>query len=138
MTTLIELTPLLTTNLVPFPYTGYGTINSVCGVFVLRHAKPVAVVLTELPNNPGTSVTNRAEKIASLVRAKYLNTHLDPAAIRWIEHYPPGRGISAHESFDWLTFDWNAKTSEYSNPRWTRLSNDELAWLHSEILQTVQ
>lgn len=132
-----QLTPILAPHLVPFPFAGYSKINSVCGVLILRHAKPVIVLLSEMPNNPGTSVTNRAEVIASEVRAKYLSTHLDPTAIRWIEHYPPGRGLDKGESFDWLNFTWHPKTNQYSDPKWRRLNEDDMELLHSEIIQAI-
>jgi hypothetical protein len=50
------------------------------------------VVCTELPNNPGQSVTNSAEQIA----AEVIRAHRLPTPLVWIEHYPP-------ESTDWET-----------------------------------
>jgi hypothetical protein len=133
----IKLSPLLAPLLEPFPFAGFGKINSVCGVLILRHAKPVIVVLSEMPNNPGTSVTNRAEAIATLVRAKYLGTHLDPSAIRWIEHYPPGRGIDKDESFDWISFTWHPDINIYTDPKWRRLDKNDMELVRDELTQVV-
>ncbi len=56
------------------------------------------VVCTELPNNPGMSVTNAAERIA----AEVIVGHRLPTPLVWIEHYEEGsRGTPE----DRATFD---------------------------------
>jgi len=82
------------------------------------------VVLTELPDNTGTSVTNCVEEIATQVYHTFLKgTPIEH--IRWIEHYPP-RG-KWEETFDEVTFDWDGET--FSHPRWRRLLHrKEVAW----------
>jgi hypothetical protein len=45
----------------------------------------VAVIATELPDNPGMSITNAAEHAATAV-CKHLG--IDPQRLAWIEHYP--------------------------------------------------
>ena len=60
------------------------------------------VVCTELPNNPGTSVTNAAEQIA----AEVIKGHRLPTALVWIEHYEDGaRGTPEDpHTFDLVLF----------------------------------
>ncbi len=56
------------------------------------------VVCTELPNNPGMSITNAAEQIA----AEVISGHRLPTPLVWIEHYDDGaRGTPQ----DRATFD---------------------------------
>jgi len=56
------------------------------------------VVCTELPNNPGMSITNAAEQIA----AEVISGHRLPTPLVWIEHYEDGaRGTPE----DRATFD---------------------------------
>ncbi len=61
------------------------------------------VILTELDDNPGMSVTNAAEEIAAAV---VLANALPTSRTVWIEHYEDGaRGTSQdRNTFDLLTF----------------------------------
>lgn len=43
------------------------------------------VIATELSDNPGVSVTNFAEGLATLVCRRF---SIDPEKLIWIEHYP--------------------------------------------------
>src|SRR6185503_8773416 len=45
----------------------------------------VVVVATELPDNPGMSITNAAEELAGTVCRDY---GIDPERLVWVEHYP--------------------------------------------------
>jgi len=57
------------------------------------------VVCSELPNNPGDSITNSAETIAEgVIRANELHTPLV-----WIEHWPE-EIVEGQESFDLVVF----------------------------------
>src|SRR5215212_991256 len=59
----------------------------------------VVVICSELPNNPGGSITNSAEAIAAgVIRANRLSTPLV-----WIEHWPK-ESTDGEETFDLVTF----------------------------------
>jgi hypothetical protein len=45
----------------------------------------VLIIATELPNNPGVSITNFAEDLAIIVCRRLV---IDPTKLVWIEHYP--------------------------------------------------
>jgi hypothetical protein len=64
------------------------------------------VVCTELPSNPGQSVTNAAEQIA----AEVIRAHLLPTPLVWIEHYPPESTNRETETFDLVIFSSYAIT----------------------------
>ena len=58
------------------------------------------VVCSELPNNPGASITNSAETIAAgVIRANELFTPLV-----WIEHWPKESTDGGEETFDLVVF----------------------------------
>src|SRR5215210_6246933 len=62
------------------------------------HDAPV-VICSELPNNPGGSITDSAEVIAAgVIRANELTIPLV-----WIEHWP-GESTDKQESFDLVVF----------------------------------
>lgn len=61
-------------------YKGYGGCDSVCKLDI--HDK--VVICTELNENPGTSITNLAEKLIEKVCEKY---NLDMNEIIWFERY---------------------------------------------------
>jgi hypothetical protein len=96
-------------------------------VFLPNEERDAAVVIcTELPNNPGQSVTNAAEQIA----AEVILGHRLPTPLVWIEHYQDGaRGTPEDpHTFDLVIF------SGYEITEWapclgeTRLSIGRPTW----------
>jgi hypothetical protein len=58
------------------------------------------VICSELPNNPGGSITNSAEVIvAGVIRANRL-----PTPLVWIEHWPEETTDGGAETFDLVVF----------------------------------
>jgi hypothetical protein len=71
----------------PLRYAGYHGCPSVCRMRVWQPdpPRPVIVLFTELEENPGTSVTNRVEVLATLVYGWLERPEREPI---WVEHYP--------------------------------------------------
>jgi len=74
-----------------------------CGVRIYlpddMHDAPV-VICSELPNNPGGSITNSAEAIAAgVIRANRL-----PTPLVWIEHWPKESKDGGAETFELVVF----------------------------------
>ena len=61
----------------------------------------VVVICTELPNNPGASVTNAVKRIA----AEVIKSHRLPTLLVWIEHHPPEKMEGHTEIFEMVLFD---------------------------------
>jgi hypothetical protein len=57
------------------------------------------VICSELPNNPGGSITNSAEVIAAGV----IRSHREPTPLVWIEHWPK-ESTSGAETFELVVF----------------------------------
>lgn len=76
------------------------------------------VMVTELDDNPGTSVTNMAEQLATLICQEF---SIDPASLIWIEHYPErGSKYDTYpEDFDLVTFTWDGR--RFIHPQWKRI-----------------
>ena len=69
-----------------FDFTGPFGRSARCGLERIDLADGRVVIIgTELPDNPGISVTNWAEELATQVCAKFT---IDPDRLVWIEHYP--------------------------------------------------
>jgi hypothetical protein len=84
------------------PYKDAGGRPSHCRVRIYlpddTHDAPV-VIYSELPNNPGGSITNSAETIAAgVIRGNEL-----PTPLVWIEHWPE-ESREGEESFDLVVF----------------------------------
>ncbi len=107
-------------------YLGYGIHESRCGVKIVRKENQTTVILTELPNNPGTSITNCFEDIATKIYKERFQ-HLEPTSIRWIENYPVEEGSIFHheETFDEVTLEWDG--NQYRHPHWKRIKFEEAA-----------
>jgi hypothetical protein len=76
-------------------------------------------IITELPDNPGKSVTNAMEWIATVVVHRF---DLDPARTRWIEHYPDRHPSGREgdrvfdESFSLVSLGWERGRSPWGQP----------------------
>jgi hypothetical protein len=85
------------------PYKDAGGRPSHCRVRIFLSDdvldSPV-VVCSELPNNPGGSITNSAETIAAeVIQANELSTPLV-----WIEHWPKESSDGGEETFELVVF----------------------------------
>jgi len=79
-----------------YRYRGLHGCHCKCGLRITALADGrVAVICTELPDNPGTSVTNYAEQLATLVCAE---RGIAPEKLVWIEHY---QAHKHHRKPDW-------------------------------------
>src|SRR6185436_6604885 len=76
------------------------------------------VVLTEVPNNPGQSITAASEVIATSLVKRY---RLNPATTRWIEHWPADtRDELSVASYALVAYTWLDGIA--SSPHWQSLS----------------
>lgn len=77
------------------------------------------VIVTELSDNPGTSVTNAAEIIATEVCKEY---HIDPKELIYIEHYP--KSTIMNETWDLVKFTVEGR--ELTNADWKNISKEKV------------
>lgn len=121
-------------------YDGYHGCPSVCRVRAfnpqpeeIEAKRPFVVLFTELPDNPGTSVTNRIEHLASLLFAQLGKPESIPV---FVEHYP-NRGVhyvklgkwQFPESFAFVGF-CRRDEERFWQPRWkhtTRMTVEVIA-----------
>ena len=90
------------------------------------------IVLSELAENLGVSVTNAAAALATEIARIY---PLDPDTTFWIEHYGAFSYTASggDETFDLVTFTWRNRTA--SNAEWQRLNSDQLHKLLRESVK---
>lgn len=77
------------------------------------------MIATELPDNPGMSLTNAAASVAMQVCQYY---EISLKQLVWIEHYPEETGHE--ETFDLVHFSFN--NSLLNVEKWQRLSRIEV------------
>ncbi len=86
--------------------------QAVCGVEISNRI----VVITELPENRGMSVTNCCEFLAAYVANSF---NVDPNKVVWVEHYPERDGLD--ETFDLVELRWRHTAHGWTvigRPRW--------------------
>lgn len=106
------------------PFQQFGE-RGLCHLRILQKGKRTTVIAIEIPVNPGKSVTNAAEDIATQVVQQF---HLDPMKTRFIECYSKDSYEGARaETYDEVTFTWQERKA--SNPQWRRLEPHEIAEL---------
>jgi hypothetical protein len=82
------------------------------------------VICSELPNNPGGSITDSAEVIAAgVIRANKLPTHLV-----WIEHWPKESTDGGEEVFELVVFTGYEVTERAPYLGETRARIGEATW----------
>ena len=110
----------------PWHYKGYHGVKSVCYLRLYQPKEPRSpiAIFTELENNPGSSITNRIEVLATMAW-EFLQRPESPPNV--VQHYP-GRGVlNTHtgrwqfpEQFDLLEFERKTDGS-FVKPRWQRI-----------------
>jgi len=88
------------------------------------------VIATELPDNPGTSITNWAEFLATEMRRRCVSPG---GALAWIEHDPERPGRAGEEPFDRVRFRWDG--TRYHTPDWQPFSRAQVEALLGEPLR---
>lgn len=79
------------------------------------------VLLTEVANNPGQSITAASDVIATGLAARY---HLDPLTTIWIEHWPSDtRDKLSKDSYASVKYSW--KDGVAGSPRWRQLALEQ-------------
>ena len=108
--------------------------NAHCRLRIYDNDDGAVVILSELADNAGISVTDTAGDLATEIAALY---HLTPATTTWIEHYGPFSYSDGRrdETFDEITFSWHAVDGIFPKagniliarrPDWHRLTVTEL------------
>jgi len=94
-----------------FSYRGLGGCAAACYVHIIKTGRlspSHCVVVSEIPQNHGTSVTNAADSLATqLLASKMARRHLlgvSPHDICWVEHYPPQPGNG--RTLDLVGLEW--------------------------------
>ena len=109
------------------PYKDTGGRSAHCRVQIYlpddTRDDPV-VICSELPNNPGGSITNSAEVIAAgVIRANDL-----PTPLVWIEHWPKESTDGRDETFELVVFSSYEVTQRAPYLGETRTSIGDATW----------
>lgn len=123
--------PILDTQLtIQVPVIKAPTICSVT-IYHIGHNRYV-VVISELDDNPGKSITNASEYIATELKK---SAKLSNADVTWVEHYTDWVTLEnftrqrRHE-YDTVEYTWN--DNKASNPKWLPLDEDAFKKLIEE------
>lgn len=110
-------------------------VRARCLVRIWDSVVATVVMLTELPNNPGMSVTNACEDIATRIVQDF---GINPQHTRFIEHYPEektvvyGKEHIRKETFDEVFFTWDSR-NRADEPHWKSLTKEEVERLVGEL-----
>jgi hypothetical protein len=123
--------------------------ESRCRLRIYQHDGKHIVVFTQSRDddgtwsNPGTSITNSSENIATLVVNQHLATGRSdfiPRTVTFIEHYETGHYGGKdiiEETFDQVEYDWGQTRQGWvarTPPRWKHLGREAAEQLAGEPL----
>ena len=115
-------------------FTGLWNCRSTCHVRAWRNGDQLVVMATELPDNPGTSVTNSwgqpvdlAKQVLRAFGAELIGAGALYESIVWVEHWPERDGFPEHWDRVWLKprYGLGFVMDEARHP-WSRLNEGEL------------
>ena len=119
-------------QLTDYEFKGFWGCRSRCGLEVIRHRSFDLVIATEIADNPGTSVTNVSERLATGVCKDW---GIPARSLVWVEHYPKrGREHEPYapdESWDLVQFYLDPAQGRFANPVWFRLSEEQMDLLRA-------
>jgi len=114
--------------------TGQAKLPTVCRftVYETDNKSRYVVLLTELSENPGMSVTNASEEIATKIYNEIFDKKkINPEQIVWLEKY------DTEDYYDRVSYDVDGSVFStkrfFSNPQWKRMSAGEFEALINEI-----
>ena len=116
-----------------YQYPGFHECPSHCDLEILRRSVTPLVICTELADNPGTSVTNMAEHLATRVYED--DPSMAPEHLIWVEHYlerSAGRGRVFPETWDLVTFR-RRSGRVFGGPTWRRLTAEQVTELRRAV-----
>ncbi|MHB8346009.1 MAG: hypothetical protein ACYDHM_02300 [Acidiferrobacterales bacterium] len=108
-------------------------------------APQMAVILTELAENEGPSVTNAIERLASAVCLMFPEElgQIPPTDVLWLEHYSSKlsyrgvRGGGEWDTVDLVSLSWDANPGRYRSPEWRQVAeNDPREYIRSIVAIT--
>ena len=93
-----------------YAYRGYHSESGICRVRVFEQTGKVPIIIvTELPENTNTSITNMCKYLAcEIIRAHFPERFEEEEPVLWIEHYE--RAILRSETrWDWSIPWWSLR-----------------------------
>jgi hypothetical protein len=107
-------------------FRGFGRAPSLCHVVVAHNDRgDKAVLVGELDDNPGTTVTNAIEQVAENIRHDLLNGDYN---FELYEYVP--RGLPELKP-TFYRIVWKGRSGQYSMPEWQVVEPDSDHWLRS-------
>lgn len=107
-----------------YDFKGIWDVPSRCGLKIVTHKEHVIVIATELYlENPGTSVTEFCERLATLIVKEF---ELVAPQVIFIVRTPENKSKLSflNEFFSRAHMDWDG--ASYGKPRWEPLSKDQV------------
>jgi hypothetical protein len=114
-----------------FPHESYQ-VSGRCRVRIYKRKNGSHIVLlSDVSNNTGESITTACARIATDLVARW---RLNPKTTRWIQHTPPEADLPTE--FAHLTFTWGAdKTAD--QPQWKPFTTEQVEALTGEALSAL-
>jgi hypothetical protein len=112
-----------------YTFRGLHGFESRCKLRIFDTGDRTVVIATELEDNPGTTITNYADQLATQIIMEF---NIKPDSLIWIEHYPARPEIGEQETFDLISFKWNG--TRYIKPEWYHIEKSMLDKIIGEDL----
>ena len=118
-----------------YAYRGYHSEDGICRVRVFEQTGKVPIIIvTELPENTNTSITNMCEYLAyEIIRAHFPERFEEEEPVLWIEHYERDPAERDAVGLEYSLVEFESWTAATAVARWgKRLRIGQPSWKHVE------
>lgn len=113
-----------------FDFEGDWGVESKCGLKIIEGKEATIVIVTELPDNPGTQITSVSADIARQVCEAH---QIIPEKMIYIEHSPNMNSKLSFYDESFFRVDFDVTDGNFTMPKWNKLTRQHVDELITSI-----
>jgi len=106
-----------------FEFKGEWDIESKCGIKIVNGRDKTVVVVTELPDNPGTQITTFSAELAEQITKTH---NITPEKLVYIEHSPDMQSKLSFYSESFYLVNFEIENGKFSSPQWEKYTKEQV------------
>lgn len=112
-----------------YKFKGEWDIESKCGLKIIQRADNTVVIVTELPDNPGTQITSFSSELAQQIAKTH---NINPEELVYIEHSPDMQSKLSFYSESFYLVNFEIENGKFSSPQWEKFTKEQVDQLMAQ------